>query len=96
MPRTKIEFKTFWDAYGLKRDKKAAEPAWNRLSDRDRRAALAGISSYREECLRQGIPMMYPKGYLTHRRWEDEIDTDAAATKKEHPDGEAPAKMEEW
>ena len=69
----KISFKTFWDSYGYKRDRYAAEPVWNRLSDKDRRAALAGIARYREECSRTGIAMMHGRNYLLHRRWEDEI-----------------------
>ncbi len=72
MPKTKIEFTDFWNAYGRKFDRTAALRAWGRLTDLDRRAALRGIPSYRDECQRQGIAMMYPSGYLTHRRWEDE------------------------
>lgn len=71
---TRIEFNTFWDAYGLKRDRKAAEGAWKRLSAKDRQAAFDGIHAYREECRRTGVRMMYGQGYLNHRRWEDEID----------------------
>ena len=29
-------FKAFWDAYGYKREKAAAEAVWNRLSAKDR------------------------------------------------------------
>jgi len=67
-------FKAFWDAYGLKREKAAAEAVWNRLSAADRRAAIAGIKAYREDCQRQGIAMKYAQGYLSHRRWEDETE----------------------
>lgn len=67
-------FKAFWDAYGLKREKAAAEAVWNRLSAADRRAAIAGIKTYREDCQRQGIAMKYAQGYLSHRRWEDETE----------------------
>ena len=62
----------FWNAYGLKRDRYAAERVWKRMSDKTRRAAFAGIAAYREACERQGIAMMYGQGYLSHRRWEDE------------------------
>ena len=65
-------FGDFWDAYGLKRDRIAAERVWNRLSAGDRTAAVAGIPAYREDCRRRGIAMMYGQGYLSHRRWEDE------------------------
>ena len=67
------DFQNFWDAYGLKRDRIMAERAWRRLSAKDKKAALAGIPAYREDCLQRGISMMYAQGYLNHRRWEDEI-----------------------
>lgn len=66
------EFQKFWDAYGLKRDRVAAERAWRKLSKGDRRAALAGITRYRDDCEARGIQRMYAQGYLNHRRWEDE------------------------
>ena len=72
------EFQKFWDAYGLKRDRVAAERAWRKLSKGDRRAALAGIARYRDDCEARGISRMYAQGYLNHRRWEDEADTDPA------------------
>ena len=90
-----IPFAVFWDAYGLKKDRKAAEGAWKRLSARDRRAAVEGIAAYREECRRTGVSMMYGPGYLNHRRWEDETDTPAAAP--EPAAGAAvPEEMELW
>ena len=67
------EFQKFWDAYGLKRDRVAAERAWRKLSKGDRRAALDGIARYRDDCEARGINRMYAQGYLNHRRWEDEV-----------------------
>ena len=67
-----LEFQKFWDAYGLKRDRVAAERAWRKLSKGDRRAALDGIQRYRDDCEARGIQRMYAQGYLNHRRWEDE------------------------
>lgn len=72
MKQPEPTFKDFWDAYALKRDRIAAERAWNRLSQRDRRAALAGIAPYTAACAAQGISRMYAQGYLNHRRWEDD------------------------
>lgn len=66
------DFQKFWDAYGLKRDRVAAKRAWRKLSKGDRRAALAGIARYRDDCEARGISRMYAQGYLNHRRWEDE------------------------
>lgn len=65
-------FQEFWDAYGLKLDRIGAERAWSKLSQKDRRAALEGVSLYKEICEQRGIRMMYAQGYLNHRRWEDE------------------------
>lgn len=65
-------FQQFWDAYGLKRDRYAAERVWKRMPAKDRRAALDGIADYRADCEQRGISMMYGQGYLSHRRWEDE------------------------
>lgn len=92
MPRRKtdISFQAFWDAYALKRDRIAAERAWARLSDKDRRAALAGINPYREQCHRTGIAMMYAQGYLNHHRWNDTT----VREKPLHP--ENPKDMEIW
>ena len=88
MPKSDELFNTFWDAYGLKRDRLAALRAWNRLSMKDRRAAIRGIAAYRADCQKRGISMMYGQGYLNHRRWEDEF----PAPSPTQPDGD----MEEW
>lgn len=65
-------FPEFWNAYGLKRDRMAAEKAFLRLSGKDRLAAFNGIAAYRADCEQRGIAMMYAQGYINHRRWEDE------------------------
>jgi len=78
MPKTP-DFQTFWNAYGLKRDRIAAERAWSRLSTREKKAAIAGIQPYRDDCLRRGISMKYAQGYLNNHRWEDEITTTTAS-----------------
>lgn len=81
-----LDFNTFWNAYALKLDRKGAERAWKRLSQKDKKAALAGIDIYRGECHRRGVRMMYAQGYLNHRRWEDELEPSsqsaALSTKK--------------
>ena len=75
-----ITFTDFWNAYGLKRDKIAAERAWKRLGKRDQRAAFDGIKTYKEDCSKHGRMMMYAQGYLNHRRWEDEPEEPAEKT----------------
>lgn len=76
MKKTNSDFQAFWDAYALKRDRIAAERAWKRLSTKDQKAAIDGITSYREDCERRGISRMYAQGYLNHRRWEDETEAE--------------------
>lgn len=70
------EFSEFHDAYGKaygeKIDRLAAERAWHRLSARDKRAAIAGIQTYADDCRQRGIAMKYPSGYLNLHRWEIE------------------------
>ena len=88
MKETDELFNTFWDAYGLKRDRLAALRAWKRLSMKDRRDAIRGIAAYRADCEKRGISMMYGQGYLSHRRWEDELSAPSTA----QPYGD----MEEW
>ena len=89
------DFGTFWEAYGEaygeKLDRLRAERAWNRLPARDRRAAYAGIATYRERCLRSGISMMYAQGYLNNRRWEDGAAPTPAPAREEKE-----AEMLEW
>lgn len=73
-------FPEFWDAYGLKRDRMAAEKAFLRLSAKDRLAAFNGIAAYRADCEQRGIRMMYAQGYINHRRWEDEPEASTPAS----------------
>lgn len=74
-------FQQFWDAYGLKRDRIAAERVWNRLTAKDKRKAIRAIDDYTADCARRGISRMYAQGYLSHRRFEDDFTV---------PDKEAP------
>lgn len=73
-------FPEFWNAYGLKRDRMAAEKAFRRLSAKDRLAAFNGIPAYRSDCQQRGIAMMYAQGYINHRRWEDEPEASTPAS----------------
>ena len=70
------DFQQFWNAYALKRDRFAAERAWNKLSAKDKRKAIEAIPAYNADCARQGISRMYAQGYLSHRRFEDDFSED--------------------
>ena len=76
----KYTFQQFWDAYGMKRDRYAAERVWKRLKASDQRDAYNGITRYREDCERRGVSIMYGQGYLSHRRWEDELESNSSPT----------------
>lgn len=71
MPKADLSFKVFWDAYPDHHARAVAERIWKRLSQKDRRAALAAIAPYREECEAKGVAFKYAPGWLTDRRWED-------------------------
>lgn len=92
------DFQIFWNLYGNKRDRIAAERVWTRMSAKDRRAAYDGVTAYREDCRRRGVSMMQAQNYLTHRRWEDEL-SDETHQSEEPPVEEKPAtltEMELW
>ena len=92
-----IPFSVFWEQYGLKRNRKAAERAWAKLSVKDQWAAFSTITAYREDCQRRGIAMCYAQGYLNGRRWEDELESgDAPAIKPQEESHAEPFEMEKW
>jgi hypothetical protein len=97
MARIKLEFKDFWEAYGLKKNRLVAERAWNRLPDKDKRVALAGIRAYREECQRTGVAMCLGSNYLLNRRWEDEPDVAVKPAQMSAPsDAKELGDMDTW
>lgn len=65
-------FAQFWAHYPVHKDRKRAEQAWNQLSAADRRAALAALPAYIQDCQQNGIQYKYAQGWLNGRRWEDE------------------------
>lgn len=44
--RYEISFEVFWEAYGLKHNKKRCEAKWNRMSKADRVKAYMGLAAY--------------------------------------------------
>ena len=86
------DFQQFWNAYALKRDRIAAERAWNKLPAKDKRKAIEAIPAYNADCARQGISRMYAQGYLSHRRFEDDFSEspESAAAPSPAPSRPAP------
>lgn len=92
------EFSEFHDAYGKaygeKIDRLAAERAWRRLSARDKRAAIAGIQTYADDCRQRGIAMKYPSGYLNLHRWEiEEVGSGTERELSRKPSAEPQARL---
>ena len=68
-----LSFDNFWEAYNYKKGKKNALSAWNRLSKKDRQAALDGITPYMNDCKVCDRSVRHPATYLNGRTWEDEF-----------------------
>ena len=91
-----IAFDEFWKTYPLRKGKESAVNVWRRLSGKDRRAAIAGISAYVGDCCATGVAMAYPAKYLTGRRWEDERTADMRVAPIVAPACDEQEGMEEW
>lgn len=67
-------FDDFWQAYPLHKARMDAERAWNRLTARDKREAIAALPAYTADCQKRGIAFKYAQGWLNGRRWTDKYD----------------------
>ena len=67
------DFDVFWERYDKKVDKQGARRAWNRLSKKDRAAALEGIKPYQEARHYEKRIIQHPTTYLHRRTWEDDF-----------------------
>lgn len=72
----KTQFDAFWEIYPRKVGKGAAQKAFNKLNEFDRRDVLAAVVEY-TNCVKQWpaydrrfIP--HPTTWLNQRRWEDD------------------------
>ena len=65
-----LDFKAFWDAYGLKRNRREAEQVWESLPASARRDAIAGIGAYQAARRKEDRPVEYAQKYLSRRLWE--------------------------
>jgi len=66
-----IPFKKFWDLYSKKVDKRKSEMKWQRLSTKDRAAAMSHVPKYVESTPDVAF-RKNPMTYLNGRCWEDE------------------------
>jgi len=65
-----IPFSDFWKVWPKKVDKVDAERAWNKLSDKDRKIAVADCATRYTETEKKFIPS--PRKYLLKNKWTDE------------------------
>ena len=69
-----LSFETFWNAYSNKVKRVVTEKAWEKLSDVDKIAALAGIKHYdRYLSRKRGQAKAHGATYLNQRYWEDDF-----------------------
>ena len=67
-------FEEFYKGYPRKGARANAEKSWKRLSDRERKLALAGLSTFDFPAEQKYTPL--PATWLNQRRWEDVSNTD--------------------
>lgn len=66
-----LSFERFWSEYNNKvGKKKMTENAWNKLSQKDKIAALLYIEKLRRTKRQDGTQMPYPSTYLNQKYWE--------------------------
>jgi len=85
--RTLETFNEFWEAFDWKKDKSSAADAWLYIQRRDEilNQIIAGAkteAARRPELLKTNSSPKWAQGWLTARRWEDEIGT---STQEEDP-----------
>lgn len=66
-----LSFERFWNEYNNKvGKKKMTENAWNKLSQKDKIAALLYIEKLRRTKRQDGTQMPYPSTYINQKYWE--------------------------
>ena len=67
-----VTFEQFWNLYGYKLNRKKTEQKWNRLTAKERRAAVDGIQRLKDYYAEKGYALPHPLTYLNGERWNDE------------------------
>jgi hypothetical protein len=65
-------FEDFWDAYAKKSGKVASQKEWNKLSQKDKEAAMQGVEAYVASTPDKRF-RLDPERYIKRRKWDDEI-----------------------
>lgn len=68
-----MSFETFWNTYQNKVKRSMAIKAWDKISDPEKIAALAGIKPYFNYLKRKrGIDKAHPSTYLNQKYWDSD------------------------
>jgi hypothetical protein len=78
----------------MKKAKKVALKAWEKLSGTDQDAAVAGVAVMEQTKSWRGGFVPHPTTYLNQRRWEDEVAAVELPVVAEERPVQAPRKME--
>ena len=68
-----LTFNDFYKLYPLKKSKQQAERAWNKLSLKDKKEAVAILPTYIADCARCRRNLKHPSTFLNQRTWEDDF-----------------------
>lgn len=80
------DFLKFWKAYGYSKSKGNAYKSWKRLSEKEKKEALAALPAYFADCKRNDRSKQYPATYLNKRTWEDDFTSQDKEEKEEVAD----------
>lgn len=71
-----LSFDRFWNVYAMKQKKTVAEKLWNKLSKRDKIAAMKAIRPYNNWLARSnGIAKQLPDTFIRQKRWLDNFNS---------------------
>ncbi len=70
-----VSFEIFWDTYGVKVGRIAAEKQWSKLTQIERAKAIRKIAQYRAWCHNNTPPrrLKDPERYLSNKTFDDEL-----------------------
>ena len=69
---TPSEFEIFWKIYPRKTAKGAARKAWDKLTEENKKVAIAGAERFAKDPNREDLWTPYPATWLNAEQWEDE------------------------
>jgi hypothetical protein len=71
-PKTGVSFEDFYAIYPRKSAKGKARKAWDKLTEENKKAAIAGAERFAKDPNREDLWTPYPATWLNAEQWEDE------------------------